>query len=107
MDFDALIVGAGPAGATAALNLAPTRRVALVDSRAVATPRIGESLPAAARRLFSDMGLLDSFEREGHSPCYGNRFFWGGLAPEESDSLRNPDGPGWHLDRARFETWLR
>jgi flavin-dependent dehydrogenase len=104
---DVLIVGSGPAGATAALNLAPLRSVAVVERNAEPSPRIGESLPAAARRLFRDMGLLESFLAEGHAPCYGNRSVWGDARPQETDSLRDPDGPGWHLDRVRFERWLR
>ncbi|MFL6245358.1 MAG: FAD-dependent monooxygenase [Thermoanaerobaculia bacterium] len=106
-DVDVLIVGAGPAGATAALNLAPLRRVAIVERSAEPSPRIGESLPAAARRLFRDMGLLDSFLAQGHAPCYGNRSVWGDAQPRELDALRDPDGHGWHLDRVRFERWLR
>lgn len=105
--FDAVIVGAGPAGSTAALNLAPLHRVALVDKSAAPAPRIGESLPAAARRLFRDMGLLDSFLAEEHARCYAHRSAWGTAAVQELDATRDPDGPGWHLDRARFEAWLR
>jgi flavin-dependent dehydrogenase len=104
---DVLIVGGGPAGATAALNLAPLRTVAVVERSAAPAPRIGESLPAAARRLFSDMGLLESFLGQGHAPCYGNRSVWGDPHPREIDSLRDADGHGWHLDRVRFEQWLR
>jgi flavin-dependent dehydrogenase len=104
---DVLIVGGGPAGATAALNLAPLRSVAVVERHAQPSPRIGESLPAAARRLFRDMGLLDSFLAEGHAPCFGNRSVWGDAQPRELDALRDPDGHGWHLDRVRFEQWLR
>lgn len=106
-DVDVLIVGGGPAGATAALNLAPLRSVAIVERNAEPAPRIGESLPAAARRLFRDMGLLDSFLAQGHAPCYGNRSVWGDAPPQELDALRDPDGHGWHLDRVRFERWLR
>lgn len=102
-----LIVGAGPAGAVAAINLAPLRRVVLIDRNAAPSPRIGESLPAAARRLFRDMGLLESFLAEDHAPCYGNRSVWGDPHPRETDALRDPDGHGWHLDRVRFEQWLR
>lgn len=107
MHVDVLIVGAGSAGATAALNLAPLRRVVVVERNAEPSPRIGESLPAAARRLFRDMGLLESFLAEGHAPCYGNRSVWGDATPRELDALRDPDGHGWHLDRVRFERWLR
>jgi flavin-dependent dehydrogenase len=53
------------------------------------------------------MGLIESFLAEGHAPCYGNRSVWGDAAPRETDSLRDPDGHGWHLDRVRFERWLR
>jgi flavin-dependent dehydrogenase len=105
--FDVLVVGAGPAGSTAALNLAPLRRVALVEARPETPRRVGESLLPAARRLLADMGLLHSFQAEGHSPYYGNRSSWGSSQWSETDFLRDPDGHGWHLDRSRFETFLR
>jgi flavin-dependent dehydrogenase len=53
------------------------------------------------------MGLIESFDAEGHAPCHGNRIVWGDAAPVETDFLRDPDGHGWHLDRARFDAWLR
>ena len=106
-DVEVLVVGAGPAGATAALNLAPTRRVAIVDLRSVPGPRIGESLPPAAKRLLSDMGLFESFLGEGHRPCHGKVSVWGSARPTITDFLRDPDGHGWLLDRPRFEAWLR
>jgi flavin-dependent dehydrogenase len=53
------------------------------------------------------MGLLESFLAEPHEPWYGNRSVWGGSEPQELDFLRDPDGHGWHLDRRRFEQWLR
>ena len=107
LDADVVIVGSGPAGATAALNLAPFLRVLVVERRGSPSPRIGESLPAAARRLLTDMGLWSAFLAEGHAPCYASRSVWGGANVAEADSLRDPDGHGWHLDRARFEGWLR
>jgi flavin-dependent dehydrogenase len=107
LEADALIVGAGPAGCAAAINLAPLRQVLLVERRAEVTPRVGESLVPAARRLLTDMGLWESFIAEGHEPWYGNRAVWGAPEPLEVDFMRDPDGHGWHLDRARFEQWLR
>jgi flavin-dependent dehydrogenase len=104
---DVVIVGAGPAGAVAALNLAPTRRVILVDRQVQAVRRIGEAVPPAAPRLLIDMGLFDAFLAEGHTPCYGNRAVWGTVDPVETDFLRDPDGHGWHLDRVRFDGWVR
>jgi flavin-dependent dehydrogenase len=106
IDAEILILGAGPAGAVAALNLAPTRRVVLVERRAQVSPRIGEALPPVARRLLAEMGLWDAFLEELHAPSYGNRSVWGGGELTETDFLRDPDGHGWHLDRARFDAWL-
>lgn len=105
-EAEVLIVGAGPAGATAAINLAPSRRVVLVDRRATIVPRIGESLLPAARRLLADMDLWESFVSEGHEPWHGNRAVWGDSEPRDTDFIRDPDGNGWHLDRVRFEQWL-
>ncbi len=107
IDADVVVAGAGPAGAVFALNLAPLRRVLLVDCREAADVRIGESLAPAARRLFTDMRLWDDFIGEQHMPCHGTCSAWGAAEPSESDGLRDLDGPGWHLDRARFDDWLR
>jgi flavin-dependent dehydrogenase len=104
---DVVILGAGPAGAVAALNLAPSRRVVLIDRREQPMRQIGEALPPAARRLLTDMGLFDGFCAEAHAPCFGVRSIWGQAAPAEMDFLRDPYGHGWHLDRARFDGWLR
>lgn len=109
---DVAVVGAGPGGAATALMLAPFHRTLLVDRvdpNGDASPvgRVGEFLPAAARRLFRDMGLWQDFQNQGHAPCYAARSLWGGPAPVSADSVRNPDGPGWHLDRAQFDAWLR
>lgn len=53
------------------------------------------------------MRVLEAFESEGHAPYLGNRSHWGDAAAEEVDFLRDPDGPGWHLDRQKFERFLR
>lgn len=106
-EADVIVVGAGPAGASAALNLAPTRVVLLLDRIGAAPREIGEALPSAAGRLFFDMGLLSAFRDQGHLPCHANRAVWGQPHAHETDSLRDPWGHGWHLDRRGFDLWLR
>lgn len=107
MHADAIIIGAGTAGSVAALNLAPFCRVLLLEANATPNWRIGESLPGTARRLLTDMGLLDAFVRGGHLPRHALRSAWGGTEPELRDALADPDGHGWQIDRVAFEQQLR
>jgi flavin-dependent dehydrogenase len=102
-----LIVGAGPAGAAAACVLAARHSVVLVDRHAVPPFRIGESLIGAARPLLRDLGVLERFEAAGHRPSLGQASAWDSGDVVRRDSFLDPHGPGWRIERARFETMLR
>lgn len=79
----------------------------IVEKQSQPAPRIGESLIPGARRLLRDMGLLETIEARGYPAYLGNQSAWGSDQLENTDFIRDPDGPGWHLDRADFERTLR
>jgi flavin-dependent dehydrogenase len=105
---DVLIVGAGPAGASAArvLSLAGLH-VIMTDPIKKITYKIGESLPGAAMPLLRDIGLLPWFEMSFPKICYGNLSSWGNEHLVSFDFIRDPNGTSWHLDRPAFDASLR
>lgn len=104
---DVAVIGAGAAGSAAACALTSGASVALIDRVAIPVWRIGETLPAAARRLLATVGAWDRFEAAGHGAALLKVSRWGSDIAVELDPMRDPDGAGWHLDRARFEVDLR
>ncbi len=106
--FDVAVAGGGPAGAAAALALARAgRRVLLADCAPPGQARVGEGLPAAARPLLRDLGILERVMADGHRPSYGTVSVWGSPTPRAEDAVRQWHGHGLQLDRARFDTALR
>jgi flavin-dependent dehydrogenase len=105
---DVLILGAGPAGAAAALTLRQLgHTVALVEASAGPRPRLGETLPAKALVLLERLGVATAFQQQGHLPVQAIRSAWGGPELHDHLAMFNPHGHGWHLDRVRFDTMLR
>ncbi|EKE68484.1 NAD(P)/FAD-dependent oxidoreductase [Gallaecimonas xiamenensis] len=106
---DLIICGAGPAGSALALALAPFMKVLLLERHASAPQgeRIGESLPGAAQPLLQRLGVWDAFLQGGHKPRGPAIAAWDLDTPVWRDSIRDPAGPGWHLDRCQFEQMLR
>lgn len=104
---DVAIIGAGAAGSAAACVAAPVATVMLIDRVASPGWRIGETLPGAARRLLVAIGAWERFAAAGHGPAPLKASRWGSDTTVELDAMRDPDGVGWRLDRARFEADLR
>ncbi|MGH4014156.1 MAG: NAD(P)/FAD-dependent oxidoreductase [Pseudonocardiaceae bacterium] len=110
---DVVVIGAGPAGATAALTLSRHGARVLLAERPERPERperqrirLGEGLPPAARPLLTSLGLWEQFRAAGHLPSYGNRSAWGSSELTSSDFIFTPHGHGWHLDRESFDTML-
>jgi flavin-dependent dehydrogenase len=111
LDVDVVVAGGGPAGSAAAIALARAgRRVLLADLSLARPPalKVGETLPAVAAVALRDLGLHELIEDSGVGiPSAGTSAAWGGAQPLENDAIVDPHGHGWHLERARFDAWLR
>jgi len=100
-------VGGGPAGTATALALARAGyAVTLLERSRYEVSRIGETLPPEVRGPLTDLGVWDRFLADGHLESPGIAAAWGHSELYENDFIVNPDGPGWHVDRRRFDAML-
>jgi len=105
--FDAVIIGGGPAGASAAIALARAgRSVAVLERSDYGQVCIGETLPPDARVPLARLGVWHRFLADDHAPSPGTASAWGQEELEENHFIFNPYGNGWHLDRRRFDALL-
>lgn len=106
MTVDALVVGAGPAGCAAATRLARDGAQVVLVHRRQRNQRSSEVLPGSAGRLLLAAGL-GAVEDLAEGRCGGTLSAWGAENLVASDTFASPDGAGWWIDRARFDSVLR
>jgi flavin-dependent dehydrogenase len=106
--WDVIVAGAGPAGAAASFMLTCSGyRTLLADKLVDRGCKIGETLPGAAARLLRSVGL-PAPEAGGPHNRVGVIFSsWNSEGLFARDSIRDPYGPAWRLDRRRFDADLR
>ncbi|KAG6334749.1 hypothetical protein ID866_4338 [Astraeus odoratus] len=116
--YDIIIIGGSVAGCATALSIFrshPGVSILVLDDADPSNFKIGESLPAPAKRILAALCplALTRISESSCSPagvytkCSGNASAWGSTELEESYAIMNPFGMGWHLDRAQFDEILR
>jgi flavin-dependent dehydrogenase len=102
-------VGGGPAGCAAALTLReryPTLSVGLLEASFFDEPRVGEILSPAAAPVLEHLGITEAALRECSRPVHAAAVSWGRDALLESPHVFSFHGPGWLLNRTRFDALL-
>lgn len=103
MLYDAIVIGAGPAGATSALALA--RRgwsVALIEKTVFPRRKVcGEFMSATNAALFRDLGLEDSIRAHAGPEVRRVGIFASKKIVTEVTPRRDADGRGWGFAMAR------
>ncbi len=106
---DVLVVGAGPAGLACAIALGrcgvKVGVLAAERGEARAGPP-GETLSPAGAELLSRIGLAEPLEA-GHVPGFTVWSRWGSEQTVVRDSIFDPRGGSWFVDRERLEDDLR
>jgi flavin-dependent dehydrogenase len=101
------VIGGGPAGAATALALRRHGYSSVVIERSdYESVRIGETVSPAVQPTLSRLGVWEAFLSDRHSPSFGIHSVWGDANIYDNEFIFSPYGPGWHLDRARFDAML-
>jgi len=99
-----LVLGGGPAGATAAKLLADWGHSVRLITRDAGDARMAVSVPPSTRKLFDAIGISAAIERAGFIRSTGNTVWWGQSQPRVevfADGAR-----GWQVPLQRLDEVL-
>jgi flavin-dependent dehydrogenase len=102
MNADAIVIGGGPAGSTAAALLASWGRSVVLVHHDSGQQSLAESLPWSTRKLLRHVGLLEAVEAAQFHPNHGNISRWAG-----QQVIAATDGAGFHVSRRVLDCALR
>ena len=103
MTVDVLVIGGGPAGATAARLLASWGHSVLLHTRPSAQSALAESIPPSTRKLLRKIEIADVIDGGGFIRTTGNTIWWG----SEERTVTFPDGDyGYQVERRAFDALL-
>jgi len=98
---DAIIVGGGPAGASAARLLASWGHDVLLLTKPGPASALAESLPPSCQKLFDRIGVSAAIEAARFVRSTGNTAWWG--AGDERVEYFASGERGWQVDREVFD----
>ncbi|MGB0590543.1 MAG: NAD(P)/FAD-dependent oxidoreductase [Myxococcota bacterium] len=110
--WDAVVIGGGPAGTTAAANLAKRgHRVVMLEKEKVPGYRVGESLIPYCYFPLERLGVLDAIEAAGFTHKHSVQF----VSPRGrvarpfyfSEHHDHPSSRSWQVERKDFDTIMR
>jgi len=104
-EYDAAVIGAGPAGSTVARLLAAWGYSVVIVGPRRSAPERAETLPPSSRRLFRLLEVQEDIDRAGFYPTAGNTAWWGSDVAR-MEAYPPADGPGYQVLRDDFDRLL-
>ena len=102
--IDVAVIGAGPAGSTAARLLASWGHTVALVGRAASRRQLAESLPPSCTKLFERLGVRSAIDAAGFVHATGNTVQWGGR--ERRVEYFDGGTYGYQVPRGEFDALL-